>query len=358
MRRTIMRYVCLSLTMVFRVLSPRVAKRFPKMSDLIDAGLLLQNELDIFEDLDRKFPGFSKNWLPICWAANLVTRARDEGRIRDDFAVKTLIDELNKFRGSCGVLLCYDTICIPLVYLQVVTIAVYTYFLTAMFTEQYTHKDGEVTDKYFYLPDLITLQFIFYMGWLKVAETMMNPFGDDDDDFEVNYMIDRNLQMSYLIVDEMHNEHPELLKDQYWNEIPQTLLDRHQSHIDLRHKKTKERTDVFDVRDEKGASDYSTMTEIIAGSGTKVGESQRSRQSGSQRKIDSKLIPRGDVISNPNANSSGSKLNSAQLKTGIIRIQNLNEVVEVEDITNDETSEEEIPASVDDVNTWSFHPKN
>ena len=30
--------------------------------------------------------------------------------------------------------------------------------------------------------------------------------------------------MSYLIVDEMHNEHPELLRDQYWDEItPQEL---------------------------------------------------------------------------------------------------------------------------------------
>lgn len=64
------------------------------------------------------------------------------------------------------------------------------------------------------------------MGWLKVGEALMNPFGDDDDDFEVNSMIDRNLQMGYLIVDEMHNHHPELLKDQYWNGIPQVLPDK------------------------------------------------------------------------------------------------------------------------------------
>ncbi|XP_030559921.1 bestrophin-2 isoform X2 [Drosophila novamexicana] len=233
MRRTIMRYVCLCLTMVLANISPRVKKRFPGLNNLVEAGLLNENERTIIETMNKSFPRPSKHWLPIVWAASIITRARKEGRIRDDFAVKTIIDELNKFRGQCGLLISYDTISVPLVYTQVVTLAVYSYFLTCCMGQQWTNGKVVGTSSYLnkvdlYFPVFTTLQFFFYMGWLKVAESLINPFGEDDDDFEVNWMVDRNLQVSYLIVDEMHHDHPELLKDQYWdevfpNELPYTI---------------------------------------------------------------------------------------------------------------------------------------
>ena len=56
------------------------------------------------------------------------------------------------------------------------------------------------------------------IGWLKVAETLINPFGEDDDDFELNRLIDRHLQVGFLTCDPTV-EKPELLKDKFWNEI-------------------------------------------------------------------------------------------------------------------------------------------
>jgi len=55
-------------------------------------------------------------------------------------------------------------------------------------------------------PDIIVpwftmVEFICYMGWIKVAETLLNPFGEDDEDFQINYLIDRNVQVSFIECD-------------------------------------------------------------------------------------------------------------------------------------------------------------
>ncbi|KAK8766815.1 hypothetical protein V5799_006404, partial [Amblyomma americanum] len=218
MRRTIMRYANLSSIITLRCISPPVKKRFPTLEHLVDAGLLLGNEREVFEQLKTNH---STYWMPLVWASSIASRARKEGRIRDDFALKTVVDEIARYRSNCGSLFNYDWISIPLVYTQVTTLAVYTFFLATLFGSQSLNPEagykGHEID--LYVPIFNFLRFSFYMGWLKVAETLVNPFGEDDDDFEMNWVIDRNIQVSYLVVDEMHHNHPELLKDQYWNEV-------------------------------------------------------------------------------------------------------------------------------------------
>ena len=47
-----------------------------------------------------------------------MTRAKKEGRIKDEFAFQTIIKEINDFRSGCGGLIGYDWIPVPLVYTQ------------------------------------------------------------------------------------------------------------------------------------------------------------------------------------------------------------------------------------------------
>lgn len=64
------------------------------------------------------------------------------------------------------------------------------------------------------VPFMSMLQLGFQMSWLKVAEALLNPFGEDDDDFECNYIIDRNITLAMTM---LHHADiiPEQLKDNF-----------------------------------------------------------------------------------------------------------------------------------------------
>ena len=63
-------------------------------------------------------------------------------------------------------------------------------------------------------------EFLFYVGWLTVAKIMLNPFGKDDDDIDINYIIDRNLETSFRIVNDAEDDHePDVMRNNagdYW----------------------------------------------------------------------------------------------------------------------------------------------
>ncbi|NXT37491.1 BEST4 protein, partial [Pelecanoides urinatrix] len=217
LRRTLIRYANLSAVLILRSVSTRVLKRFPTIDHVVEAGFMTQDERKKFESLHSDF---NKYWIPCVWFTNLAAQARRDSRIRDDVALRLLMDELNLYRAKCSMLFHYDWISIPLVYTQVVTIAVYSFFAFCLIGRQFLEplEPGQEGDLDMYVPLSTLLQFFFYAGWLKVAEQIINPFGEDDDDFETNKLIDRNLQVSLLSVDDMYQNLPPAVKDKYWNE--------------------------------------------------------------------------------------------------------------------------------------------
>ncbi|MEE6508603.1 hypothetical protein FKM82_021980 [Ascaphus truei] len=218
LRRTLMRYANLSGVLILRSVSTAAYKRFPTLQHVVTAGFMTPAERLKFDSL---VSSHNKYWVPCVWFANLAVTARSEGRIRDNVVLQLILKELNALRTQCGKLYGYDWISIPLVYTQVVTVAVYSFFLACLIGRQFLdpRKEYHGHELDLYVPVFTLLQFFFYAGWLKVAEQLINPFGQDDDDFETNWLIDRNLQVSLLAVDEMHQDLPPLEKDLYWNDL-------------------------------------------------------------------------------------------------------------------------------------------
>ncbi|KAI5750112.1 hypothetical protein M8J76_012930 [Diaphorina citri] len=216
-----MRYINLTLTLVLRSISSAVKRRFPTMDHLVEAGFITQDELQMFISVPNS--EFNTYWIPCTWFISLLKRSNMEKRVIDSQGLKLIMEEFNEFRQKCGILWSYDWISIPLVYTQVVTIATYTYFLVALVGRQYIINNDSVKKAQLeidiYFPFFTVLQFLFYMGLLKVAEQLINPFGDDDEDFELNWLIDRHMKVSYLGVDILMRKSPPLVKDKYFEEF-------------------------------------------------------------------------------------------------------------------------------------------
>ena len=248
-RRYVVRLANLSAILCLRRISTGVARRFPTYDHLVEAGLMTKREMEKMEKMNTTVENLHQTtWYPLQWAQARLLKCREKGWIKSDFMLMELHKNLNDLSGFNGSLLCYTWVNIPLVYTQLVTLAVHVYFLVALFGRQFLHPtmykavDGEFvsmglnrtipgvvnlvgydhTIHDFYFPLFTMLEFVFYFGWLKVAEILINPFGDDDEDFDLNYVLDRNFQVSYIMVNGDADE--ELEEDTYNDEIPPPML--------------------------------------------------------------------------------------------------------------------------------------
>jgi len=229
LRRTIMRYVNVSTLLAYRLIARQVKQRFPDNESLISSKLLLPHEAERLKRVDERTPHES-TWVPLLWAMKLLQKANSSTKANEKLNIpppilSNLISSFQYIEDSNRKLLNYGWVEMPLAYTQVVTTAVHAYFFSALFGRQHliphqqssqlfehTAIEFSSSDPFkshtpdFIIPVFTFIEFICYMGWIKVAASLLNPFGEDDYDFSMNYLIDRNLQVSYLIVDEADTE--------------------------------------------------------------------------------------------------------------------------------------------------------
>ncbi|CAD5221045.1 unnamed protein product [Bursaphelenchus okinawaensis] len=210
-RRSLVRYMVLNQALVLRDISMQVRKRFPTLESLIAAGLLTTAEK---EELENEEDIYTRYWIPLHWCYCILQKARNEKKIESDHLLVFIVEDIQHFREGLSKLLKFDWIPIPLVYPQVVFLAVRIYFAICLISRQYI-KGKETID--IYIPLKTMIEFFVYMGWMKVAEALLNPLGEDDDDLEVNSMLDKNLITGMALVDKGQRFAPPLVKDKYWS---------------------------------------------------------------------------------------------------------------------------------------------
>ncbi|GMS82458.1 hypothetical protein PENTCL1PPCAC_4633 [Pristionchus entomophagus] len=211
LRRNIVRYCVLGQCIVFRDISMRVRKRFPTMDTVVTGRFMMQHELERFERVDD---AYAKHFLPFQWAMSLANYARNKELIASDNRITALLNEIKEFRKEMTTLCNYDWVPLPIMYPQVVVLAIHAYFALALISRQFV--DPNMIDLHF--PIIDSLQFVFYIGWFKVAESLLNPMGEDDDDFECNWLLDRNLRIGLTIVDEGYDSTPDVMQDDFWGD--------------------------------------------------------------------------------------------------------------------------------------------
>uniref|UniRef100_A0A0K0FYH8 Bestrophin homolog n=1 Tax=Strongyloides venezuelensis TaxID=75913 RepID=A0A0K0FYH8_STRVS len=227
-RRSILRFMATSQVLVYRDISPKVRKRFPEFDSIKKEGYLTDYEHETLVNNARNT--LAPWWIPVSWSMKLIIDASKEGKLDNNhFGVQDCFAKIMAFKGSLQQLLVFDWFPIPLAYTQIVSIAVRSFFFFCIISRQkgmsneYYDKKNKSLD--IYVPVFTVLQFIFYMGWLKLAEKLVNPFGNDDDDLDVDFVLNRNLNAGLGIVDKDLEYKPQIVPDIFYMRLYPQLSD-------------------------------------------------------------------------------------------------------------------------------------
>jgi len=217
-RKTILRYCLLSYVLCLRRISTLVMTEYPTMDHMVSTELVREDEAIRIgdEELEKlKKHGESNWWLPLKWSIDIIRKAQMDGRFECAPVYSTLVGKVCEFRKSLTQVVSYGHVTIPLVYTQVVHLAVYIHFAVSLIGEQWIKREEGDEEMDLYYPIFLTFKFLFYFGWLNVAETLYNPYGCDDEDFALIDLIRRHFKVTAEIIDE-GNDFPEIKDDKFW----------------------------------------------------------------------------------------------------------------------------------------------
>uniref|UniRef100_F1L7E8 Bestrophin homolog n=1 Tax=Ascaris suum TaxID=6253 RepID=F1L7E8_ASCSU len=218
-RKTIARWSSLQAAIAWSGVSVRTLKRFPTERHLVESNLMTEEEYSMYMAIDAPH---GKWFVPTMWIVNLIKTVYRQKRI-DSVQMHMLLQHVYSYRDGFAMLFVYDWVKIPLVYTQVVAIATYGYFFICLIGRQPKLDERSMEKETTILfPIFTTFQILFYLGWLKVGQYLMNPFGEDDDDFELNYVLDRNTCIANMMATELADQLPTISQNNLNMVLPHT----------------------------------------------------------------------------------------------------------------------------------------
>uniref|UniRef100_A0A8R1HR69 Bestrophin homolog n=1 Tax=Caenorhabditis japonica TaxID=281687 RepID=A0A8R1HR69_CAEJA len=212
LNRSVARYLTVFYILLFRDVSSDVRDLFPTFKDLVQPGILTADEVNLLKSsrLNANSPHY---WVPIDWIVVLIRSRYKSGRhakdsIMTEVQYKTFITEINKLRGRTGDVLSYDWVPLPLALFQSLTIFVYSTLIVNCFQMQgRIITSGKSGFSELFVESMSTLPFsMLYLSFQRISQVIINPFGQDDDDFEVQYLIDRHIKVLNEILCSDDNE--------------------------------------------------------------------------------------------------------------------------------------------------------
>ncbi|CAG0895053.1 unnamed protein product [Darwinula stevensoni] len=164
----------------------------------------------------------SMYWIPFTWATSIAHQAREENRIEGDGGLRDVVDSLTALRRTCSLCQHVEYIEVPFVYSQVVTVATYSFYGALAMSSQSVEGDNSQEDEInSYVPITSVFLLVLYVGWLKVAESLIDPYGEDDADFELNWLLDRHIKVTHVMGEGLNLD----FKEYTWKEMFPWLYD-------------------------------------------------------------------------------------------------------------------------------------
>ncbi len=212
LRSTIFRYILSTTFIAYHSSSSKFRHHYPKpYASLVELGLLTRDEVArIRARVDSAYPYLGEcAFIPMTWATMTLREAFAQGqcyprveRPSPDTAVQPLgyaavvrdaLQALHSYRRSYGTLLFEVYLPFPLLLSQLVTLTVYAYFAVAIFAQQDLSSEPQ-----FYFPIFTSLEFVVYMGALRVGQVFTSPLGGEDSDYEMVAFFNRNLRLAHI----------------------------------------------------------------------------------------------------------------------------------------------------------------